>query len=83
MKLSDLNEKDFLKDMVSLCPDSIIGVNRKGIIIIFNQAAEKLMGYKREHIINLAHITEIYNSMERARLIKKNFTVLNSGERGN
>ncbi|QTA88412.1 sensor domain-containing diguanylate cyclase [Desulfonema magnum] len=82
MKLSDLNEKDFLKDMVSLCPDSIIGVNRKGIIIIFNQAAEKLMGYKREHIINLAHITEIYNSMERARLIKKKLYSSEFGGKG-
>ncbi len=82
MGLSDLNAKDFLEDMVSLCPDSIIGVNRKGIVIIFNQAAEKLMDYKSEDIIGMAHITEIYNSMELARLIKTKLYSSDFGGKG-
>jgi diguanylate cyclase (GGDEF)-like protein/PAS domain S-box-containing protein len=71
LKMGITDEKDFLKDLISLCPDSIIGVNREGIIIIFNRAAERLTRYNSEEVIGKMHIIEIYDSMELARLIKK------------
>ncbi|NJL60348.1 MAG: PAS domain S-box protein [Desulfobacteraceae bacterium] len=66
-----LEEKNFLNDLIGLCPDSIIGVNRKGIIIIFNQAAELLTGYSANEVIGQMHILAIYNSEELAKDIKK------------
>ncbi len=66
-----LNEKNFLDNLIALCPDGIIGVNRKGIIIIFNQAAEALTGYTAKEAIGVMHITDIYNSTETAHSIKK------------
>ncbi len=66
-----MEEKNFLDDLIALCPDSIIGVNRKGIIIIFNQAAELLTGYSAEEAIGQMHIMAIYNSESLAKDIKK------------
>lgn len=66
-----LEEKNFLNDLIALSPDSVIGVNRKGIIIIFNQAAELLTGYSAKEVIGNMQIRDIYNSEELAKDIKK------------
>jgi diguanylate cyclase (GGDEF)-like protein/PAS domain S-box-containing protein len=60
-----------LQDLVSLCPDPIIGVNRAGVIILFNVAAERLLGYRGEEVLDRLAITQVYASAERAREIKK------------
>ena len=39
--------KDFLDKLVLTCPDGIVGVDREGIVIIFNAAAEKIDGAGR------------------------------------
>ncbi|MEZ4528844.1 MAG: PAS domain S-box protein [Desulfobacterales bacterium] len=64
-------EKDFLADMIAMCPDSIIGVNREGTVTVFNRAAEKLLGYKAAEVIGKMGIAEVYGSTETAREIKK------------
>ena len=64
-------EKDFLADMISLCPDSIIGISREGTVIIFNRAAEKLLGYKAGDVIGKMGIADVYGGTEIAREIKK------------
>ncbi|MGE0084207.1 MAG: diguanylate cyclase [Desulfococcaceae bacterium] len=64
-------EKDFLANMIAMCPDSIMGVNRQGTVIIFNSAAEKLLGYKAHEVIGKMGIAEVYGSREIAREIKK------------
>jgi len=33
--------KEFLDKLVQTCPDGIIGIDRKGTVIIFNRAAEQ------------------------------------------
>ena len=63
--------KDFLGKLVELCPDGIIGVNREGQVIIFNRAAEVLIGLKREDVLGKLSITEVYDPPELARDIKK------------
>jgi len=57
--------------LVSICPDPVIGVDRSGIITHFNPAAAKLLGYKREDIIERLNIIELYGSRETGRQIKK------------
>lgn len=69
----------FLHNLVSLCPDGIIGVDRKGTIIIFNEAAETLTGWRAEEIVGKAHIDQIYDPPGLARQIKK---MLHSPELG-
>ena len=66
-----IDNKIFFKDLVSLCPDGIIAINRKGIIIIFNRAAESITGYTPEETIGKMSISELYHSSAMAREIKK------------
>lgn len=68
----DLVEKtEFLNNLISLCPDGIIGVNNKGSIIIFNRAAEKLTNYNAADILGKMNVADIYDSLEKARFVKK------------
>lgn len=64
-------ERDFLDDMIRLCPDSIIGVDREGTIILFNEAAERLSGHDRDSVVGKMPITQIYDPPEIARDIKR------------
>lgn len=67
-----IDEKVFFKDLVSLCPDGIIAIDRKGTIVIFNKAAEGITGYTAEEALGKMSISELYHSAEMARRIKKN-----------
>ena len=60
-----------LQDMISLCPDPIIAVNRAGAIILFNAAAERLLGYSAEEVIGKLAIARVYPTTEQARDIKR------------
>jgi diguanylate cyclase (GGDEF)-like protein/PAS domain S-box-containing protein len=63
--------KDFLDNLVLTCPDGIIGVNREGTVIIFNEAAEKLTGMSSKDVLGKVSITDVYHPPELARDIKK------------
>jgi diguanylate cyclase (GGDEF)-like protein/PAS domain S-box-containing protein len=60
-----------LQDLVALCPDPIIGVNRAGIITLFNVAAERLLGYTGKEVIDKLNIIRVYAAVEPARDIKR------------
>ncbi len=77
-----VKEKDFLNKLISLCPDGIIGVNKQGKIIIFNQAAEKLTLHKAEDVVGKMNVTDIYDSLEKARFVKKNIYSREHGGEG-
>ena len=63
--------KDFLDKLVLTCPDGIIGVDREGLVIVFNEAAENLTGLACEDVIGKMSINEVYDAPELARDIKK------------
>jgi diguanylate cyclase (GGDEF)-like protein/PAS domain S-box-containing protein len=63
--------KDFLDKLVLTCPDGIIGVNREGTVIIFNEAAEKITGLSSEEVLGKVSITDVYHPPELAHDIKK------------
>ncbi|MBU0987098.1 MAG: diguanylate cyclase [Proteobacteria bacterium] len=67
-----VEEKDFLNGLIALCPDGIIGVNQEGKIIIFNRAAEQLTLHKAEDVTGKMSVVNIYESLAKARLVKKN-----------
>ncbi|MFH2125592.1 MAG: sensor domain-containing diguanylate cyclase [Pseudomonadota bacterium] len=64
-------DQSFIDRLVQLCPDGIIGVNREGTIVIFNEAAERLFKRDDEEVLGKLHITDIYHPPDVARQIKK------------
>jgi PAS domain S-box-containing protein len=62
---------DFQKNLIESSIDAIIGIDREGTILIFNEAAERLIGYTSEEVIGHRHITQIYHPSQVAREIKK------------
>lgn len=60
-----------LQELVSLSPDPIIAVNRTGVIVLFNNAAEQLLGYRSEEIIGRLVITQVYPTVEHARKVNQ------------
>jgi len=50
----------FLTNIIQHSVDGIIGADMKGNIIIFNEGAENMLGYKSEEVIGKAHITDLY-----------------------
>ena len=77
-----IDEKIFFKDLVTLCPDGIVAINRKGIIVVFNKAAEEITGYTAEETIGKMSIAELYQSLKMARRIKKDMYGNNWGGQG-
>ncbi|MBU4566224.1 MAG: sensor domain-containing diguanylate cyclase [Desulfarculus sp.] len=64
-------DQSFIDRLVQLCPDGIIGVNREGTIVIFNEAAERLFKRDDDEVLGKLHITDIYRPPDVARQIKK------------
>jgi two-component system NtrC family sensor kinase len=62
---------EFQKNLIQSSIDAIIGIDRKGTILTFNKAAERLMGHKSEEVTGQKSITEIYHPPESASEIKK------------
>jgi PAS domain S-box-containing protein len=76
VKVKDATEElrevyDFQKNLIESSIDAIIGIDREGTILIFNEAAERLIGYSSEEVIGHKHITQIYHPSQVAREIKK------------
>ncbi len=64
-------ENPDLQQLVALCPDGIIAVDRSGIIVLFNRAAEKLTGRRSSDVLGKLNIAEIYAGPLTAREVKK------------
>lgn len=58
-------------ELALICPDPIIGVNRQGMITLFNPAAEFLLGYTKEEMIGTFHISQLYYPAEAAKEVKR------------
>lgn len=61
---------DILANMIAVCPDGIIGVDRQGTVVIFNIKAALLTQRKCEDVIGFLDIGQIYGGREKARQIK-------------
>lgn len=57
--------------LISLCPDPIIGVTAAGVICVFNEAAEALLGYSAHEVLDTQHIATLYADLEDARAVKQ------------
>lgn len=68
--------------LVSICPDPVIAVDQKGIITLFNPAAEKLLGYIADEAVGQLDIRSLYPSEEEARRIVQLMLSSKLGESG-
>jgi len=68
------------QELALICPDPIIGVNRQGVITLFNPAAEALLGYPKEEMIGHINIVNLYHPPEAAKEVKR---LMYSTEHGN
>lgn len=57
-------------ELALICPDPIIGIDRSGIISLFNPAAERLLGYSKSEMVGRFQIADLYPSSE-GREIKR------------
>lgn len=64
-------DKPYLENLVELCPDGIVAIDRTGIITVFNQAAEKLTRRVAREVVGHLNITDLYGDPEVAREIKR------------
>jgi len=58
-------------ELALICPDPIIGINRQGLITLFNPAAEVLLGYSKNEMIGHFHIGKLYHPYEAAKEVKR------------
>lgn len=64
-------EWEHLQQLVALCPDGIIAVDRSGRIVLFNPAAESLTGRTAADMLGKRRIAEVYGGEQNARAMKK------------
>jgi diguanylate cyclase (GGDEF)-like protein/PAS domain S-box-containing protein len=57
-------------NLIATCPDGIIGVDRRGIVVIFNAKAAVLTRRREEDVLGCLDIGQIYGNREQARRIK-------------
>ncbi len=51
---------EFLNNIIHSSPNAIMAADMKGNIILWNQAAEEILGYKTEDVIGKLNITKVY-----------------------
>jgi PAS domain S-box-containing protein len=63
--------KEFLEGLIANSMEAIIAADMNGKIILFNQAAERLTGYKAEEVLNRKNIVDLYTSGTARDIMKK------------
>ncbi len=61
----------FLRNLIRNSVDCVIAADKKGTILIFNKAAEKLFGYTEDEAINLVNIRGIYPDKTEYEVMQK------------
>ncbi|RPH83633.1 MAG: PAS domain S-box protein, partial [Desulfobacteraceae bacterium] len=54
------NYPKFWANIIENSPDAIVAIRKGGEIIIFNRAAEKLLGYRKAEVIERMNIMDFY-----------------------
>ncbi len=61
--------RDLLPRLLEACPDPVIGADLRGHILVFNGAAERLLGYSHQQAMNELHVDDLFASAGDARRI--------------
>jgi len=70
-----IRSKTFFENVIKNSVDGIVFLDRKGNVLIFNEAMEKLTGYSADEIINKGHLSYFYDidlARENMRKIRSN-----------
>jgi diguanylate cyclase (GGDEF)-like protein/PAS domain S-box-containing protein len=83
VRLQDEMQKksEFIDNILKNCPDGVIGNDPEGNIFLFNEAAERIFGYKAAEAIGKIHASALYPS-GLAREVKKHIYAEGFGGRG-
>lgn len=60
----------FRENLIENSPDAIVSVRKGGNIVIFNSAAEKLLGYGKQAVIGKMNIVSVYPPGDAKRVMK-------------
>lgn len=52
--------KEFLASMIESTPDAIMAAGLDGTVLIFNSAAERILGYRRDEVVGSAQVASLY-----------------------
>lgn len=58
-----MNNKDLLDGIITFSPDGIVASDERGVIVLFNRAAEKMTGYQAGEVTNLLSIEQIFRQL--------------------
>ncbi len=73
-----IRSKTFFENVIKNSVDGIVFLDRKGNVLIFNEAMEKLTGYSADEIINKGHLSYFYD----INLARENMRKMRSNEYG-
>ncbi len=62
---------DFMNEIIQSSPNAIIATDLEGGIIIWNRAAEKILGYKAEEVVEKMNIEKIYPEGSTRKVMKR------------
>lgn len=65
-----VNQNQIVSNLITVCPDGIIGVDSRGTVVLFNHQAALLTRRNADDVLGHLDIGEIYGSREKARQIK-------------
>jgi two-component system NtrC family sensor kinase len=60
----------FRENLIENSPDAIVSIRKGGSIIIFNSAAERMLGYKKSEVLGKMSIVDVYPPGEAKRIMK-------------
>ena len=58
-------------ELIAVCPDLVIGVDNNGVINVFNRAAERLLGFQAQSVIDSLEIATLYERESEANDVKR------------
>jgi len=73
-----VRSKTFFENVIKNSVDGIVFLDRKGNVLIFNEAMEKLTGYSSKEILNKGHLSYFYD----LDLARENMRKMRSNEYG-
>ncbi|MEZ4359519.1 MAG: PAS domain S-box protein [Kofleriaceae bacterium] len=62
--------KDFLERLIDSTVDAIIAADLQGTIILFNQGAERLFGYRSEDVVNKRPVWDLYEKTAARQIMR-------------